>query len=100
MNGCAHAAFAHQLAAPGGDRRDYVLDLTGLIARSRHFVLLRTTPIGSWPPPPGTRRLSGVTRDMTKLEGMLQAHLVKAIKGGARSASLVIGLGCQARIVR
>ena len=40
MNGCAHAAFAHQLAAPGGDRRDYVLDLTGLIARSRHFAPL------------------------------------------------------------
>jgi hypothetical protein len=31
-------------------------------------------------------------RAMTKLEGMLQAHLVKAIKGDARSASLVIGL--------
>ena len=29
---------------------------------------------------------------MTKLEGLLQAHLVKAIKGDARSASLVIGL--------
>jgi hypothetical protein len=29
---------------------------------------------------------------MTKLEGMLQAHLVKAIKGDARSASLVINL--------
>ena len=31
-------------------------------------------------------------RDMTKLEGMLQAHLVKAIKGDARSANLVIAL--------
>ena len=31
-------------------------------------------------------------RAMTKLEGMLQAHLVKAIKGDARSASLVINL--------
>jgi hypothetical protein len=29
---------------------------------------------------------------VTKLEGLLQAHLVKAIKGDARSASLVIGL--------
>jgi hypothetical protein len=29
---------------------------------------------------------------MTKLEGMLQAHLVKAIKGDARSANLVIAL--------
>jgi hypothetical protein len=31
-------------------------------------------------------------RAMTKLEGMLQAHLVKAIKGDARSAGLVINL--------
>jgi hypothetical protein len=31
-------------------------------------------------------------RAMTKLEGMLQAHLIKAIKGDARSASLVINL--------
>jgi hypothetical protein len=31
-------------------------------------------------------------RAMTKLECMLQAHLVKAIKGDARSASLVINL--------
>jgi hypothetical protein len=30
-------------------------------------------------------------RDMSKLEGLLQAHLVKAIKGDARSASMVIG---------
>ena len=31
-------------------------------------------------------------RAVTKLEGLLQAHLIKAIKGDARSASLVIGL--------
>jgi len=31
-------------------------------------------------------------RAMTKLEAMLQGHLVKAIKGDARSASLVINL--------
>ena len=31
-------------------------------------------------------------RAMTKLEGVLQAHLVKAIKGDARSANLVINL--------
>jgi hypothetical protein len=31
-------------------------------------------------------------RAMTKLEGMMQAHLLKAIKGDPRSASLVINL--------
>jgi|SRR5690242_12459069 Family of unknown function (DUF5681) len=31
-------------------------------------------------------------REMTKLEGLLQAHLIKAIKGDARSANLVIAL--------
>jgi hypothetical protein len=39
-----------------------------------------------------TVREGDQARAMTKLEGMLQAHLVKAIKGDARSASLVIGL--------
>jgi hypothetical protein len=39
-----------------------------------------------------TVREGDKARDMTKLEGMLQAHLVKAIKGDARSASLVINL--------
>jgi Family of unknown function (DUF5681) len=39
-----------------------------------------------------TIREGDKARDMTKLEGLLQAHLVKAIKGDARSASLVIGL--------
>jgi hypothetical protein len=32
------------------------------------------------------------TRQMTKLEAMLQAHTLKAMKGDARSASIVIGL--------
>src|SRR5262249_29705468 len=32
------------------------------------------------------------TRHMTKLEAMVQAHALKAIKGDARSASIVIGL--------
>ena len=32
------------------------------------------------------------TRNMTKLEAMLQAHTMKAMKGDARSASIVIGL--------
>jgi hypothetical protein len=32
------------------------------------------------------------TRNMTKLEAMVQAHALKAIKGDARSASIVIGL--------
>jgi hypothetical protein len=32
------------------------------------------------------------TRQMTKLEAMLQAHTMKAMKGDARSASIVIGL--------
>lgn len=31
-------------------------------------------------------------RNMTKLEAMLQAHTMKAMKGDARSASIVIGL--------
>jgi hypothetical protein len=39
-----------------------------------------------------TIREGDKARDMTKLEGMLQAHLVKAIKGDARSANLVIAL--------
>jgi hypothetical protein len=39
-----------------------------------------------------TVREGETERAMTKLEGMLQAHLVKAIKGDARSASMVIGL--------
>jgi hypothetical protein len=39
-----------------------------------------------------TLRDGDKARDVTKLEGLLQAHLVKAIKGDARSASLVIGL--------
>jgi hypothetical protein len=39
-----------------------------------------------------TIREGDTARDMTKLEGMLQAHLIKAIKGDARSASLVINL--------
>src|SRR5580704_3397675 len=39
-----------------------------------------------------TIREGDKARAMTKLEGMLQAHLVKAIKGDARSASLVINL--------
>jgi hypothetical protein len=39
-----------------------------------------------------TVREGETERAMTKLEGMLQAHLVKAIKGDARSASLVINL--------
>ncbi|MGB8629737.1 MAG: DUF5681 domain-containing protein [Xanthobacteraceae bacterium] len=39
-----------------------------------------------------TVREGDKARDMTKLEGLLQAHLVKAIKGDARSATLVIGL--------
>ncbi|MFY9835695.1 MAG: DUF5681 domain-containing protein [Xanthobacteraceae bacterium] len=39
-----------------------------------------------------TIREGDKARDVTKLEGMLQAHLVKAIKGDARSASLVLGL--------
>jgi hypothetical protein len=32
------------------------------------------------------------TRNITKLEAMVQAHALKAIKGDARSASIVIGL--------
>ena len=32
------------------------------------------------------------TRNMTKLEAMVQAHAMKAMKGDARSASIVIGL--------
>lgn len=32
------------------------------------------------------------TRKMTKLEAMLQAHTLKAMKGDSRSASIVIGL--------
>jgi hypothetical protein len=32
------------------------------------------------------------TRQMTKLEAMLQTHTMKAMKGDARSASIVIGL--------
>jgi hypothetical protein len=39
-----------------------------------------------------TIREGDKARDMTKLEGMLQAHLIKAIKGDARSANLVIAL--------
>jgi hypothetical protein len=39
-----------------------------------------------------TVREGDKARDMTKLEAMLQGHLVKAIKGDARSASLVINL--------
>jgi hypothetical protein len=39
-----------------------------------------------------TVREGETERAMTKLEGMLQAHLVKAIKGDARSANLVINL--------
>jgi hypothetical protein len=39
-----------------------------------------------------TIREGDKARDVTKLEGMLQAHLLKAIKGDPRSASLVIGL--------
>jgi Family of unknown function (DUF5681) len=39
-----------------------------------------------------TLRDGDKARDVTKLEGLLHAHLVKAIKGDARSASLVIGL--------
>jgi hypothetical protein len=38
-----------------------------------------------------TMREGDKAREMTKLEGLLQAHLVKAIKGDARSASMVIG---------
>lgn len=37
-------------------------------------------------------REGDTTRKMTKLEAMLQAHAVKAIKGDARSASVLIGL--------
>ena len=32
------------------------------------------------------------TRNMTKLEALVQAHAMKAMKGDARSASIVIGL--------
>ncbi len=32
------------------------------------------------------------TRNMTKLEAMMQAHLMKAMKGDARSATILIGL--------
>jgi Family of unknown function (DUF5681) len=39
-----------------------------------------------------TLREGDKPRAMTKLEGLLQAHLVKAIKGDARSAGLVINL--------
>ena len=39
-----------------------------------------------------TIRQGDKPRAMTKLEAMLQGHLVKAIKGDARSASLVINL--------
>jgi hypothetical protein len=39
-----------------------------------------------------TIREGETERAVTKLEGMLQAHLIKAIKGDARSASLVINL--------
>jgi hypothetical protein len=39
-----------------------------------------------------TLREGETKRAMTKLEGMLQAHMVKAIKGDARSANLVINL--------
>ena len=39
-----------------------------------------------------TIREGETERAVTKLEGMLQAHLIKAIKGDTRSASLVINL--------
>jgi hypothetical protein len=32
------------------------------------------------------------TRNMSKLEAMLQAHTMKAVKGDARSASFIVGL--------
>jgi hypothetical protein len=32
------------------------------------------------------------THQMTKLEAMLQSHMIKAMKGDARSASLIVGL--------
>ena len=37
-------------------------------------------------------REGGKTRNMTKLEAMMQAHTHKAMQGDARSASIVIGM--------
>jgi Family of unknown function (DUF5681) len=40
------------------------------------------------------------TRHMTKLEAMLQAHTMKAMKGDARSASIVIGVVARMGLLR